>query len=482
MDADSPTSCPGCDARERQIADLQRQIAQQQRQIAQQQRQITQLQANVVKLDAALEQARRGGKRQAAPFAKQPPKRDPKRPGRKKGEDYGPKAHREAPKQVDETFDAPLPDACPHCGGGQFVETHVTQQYQVEIPRKPIYRQFNVAVGQCTCCGQRVQGRHALQTSDALGCCASQIGPNAQALVVILNKQMGLSYGKIARLMKSPFGVPISRSGACQTLLRAGRRCEPTYRDILAAVGSSETAVPDETGWRIAGRSAWLHTVVTPHATAYLVHRKRGFEAMSLLLGADYAGRMTHDGWAPYDRFVDATHQTCLAHLLRRCRELLELATGGAVRFPRQVKAILQEALATRDQRDAGGLSTTAATQRADEFERRMLKLVTPTKQHAGNERFAKHLWKRIDQLFTFLRWPGVDATNCRAEQAIRPAVVNRKVCGGNRTPTGAAAQSILMSVLVTAAQIGRDPLDWLSQTLRANPTRGPALLVPALD
>ncbi len=106
-----------------------------------------------------------------------------------------------------------------------------------------------------------------------------------------------------------------------------------------------------------------------------------------------------------------------------------------------------------------------------------MEQLLLGPKQHAGNETFAGHLWKHRDALFTFLRDEDVDATNFRSEQAIRPAVVNRKVWGGNRTEAGAAAQSILMSVLATTAKLGRDAVDFLSRTLRALPGHRPALL-----
>ncbi|MBI1312740.1 transposase [bacterium] len=95
-----------------------------------------------------------------------------------------------------------------------------------------------------------------------------------------------------------------------------------------------------------------------------------------------------------------------------------------------------------------------------------MRRLITPVKSHAANERLAKHLENHLDDLFTFLGDPLVNATNWRAEQAIRPAVVNRKVWSGNRTWTGAEVQSILMTVLVTAAQQATDPLNFLKQNL----------------
>jgi transposase len=112
-------------------------------------------------------------------------------------------------------------------------------------------------------------------------------------------------------------------------------------------------------------------------------------------------------------------------------------------------------------------LSAAQAAQQADRLERQMAKVIDPPKTHADNERFAKHLRKHTSQLFTFLRQEGVDATNHRAEQAIRPAVVNRKVWGGNRTWAGAQAQSILMSVLGTCRQRGRQVLDYVSSVLR---------------
>ncbi len=102
-----------------------------------------------------------------------------------------------------------------------------------------------------------------------------------------------------------------------------------------------------------------------------------------------------------------------------------------------------------------------------------MESLVAPVKRHAANERFAKFLEAHLDELFAYLRRPDIDATNWRGEQAIRPAVVNRKVWGGNRTWLGAATQSTLMSILRTLAQRNDAALDWLTKTL-CNPNPSP--------
>ena len=72
---------------------------------------------------------------------------------------------------------------------------------------------------------------------------------------------------------------------------------------------------------------------------------------------------------------------------------------------------------------------------------------------------------------FWFLIDPTIQATNHWAEQAIRPAVVNRKVWGGNRTWPGARAQSILMSVIRTCGQRAVEPFDFLSNVALPTPT-----------
>jgi transposase len=102
--------------------------------------------------------------------------------------------------------------------------------------------------------------------------------------------------------------------------------------------------------------------------------------------------------------------------------------------------------------------------------------LVHGTFTYEPNRRLAAHVDDHAMHWFWFLIDPMIDATNYRAEQAMRPAVVNRKVWGGNRTWAGARAQSVLMSAGRTLIQRGADLLQWFS-ALRRSPS---PLLLPA--
>jgi transposase len=451
--------CPGCQALQKQVAALE---------------------AKVAELTRIIEELRRAGKRQASPFSKGPPESQPQRPGRKPGDEYGVHFSRPQPERIDETHTAPLPAACPHCGGRHLAQTHTAEQFQSEVVSKVMQRKFVIHLGQCGSCGQRVQGRHPLQTSDALGAAGVQLGGQAHALIAWLNKRLGLSHGKVQEFFQRVFGFTLGRATSCRSMLRTAQRAEPAAAEIRQQIRGSPLVVPDETGWRIGGRLAWLHVAVGEWETVVQVERGRGYEPLASLIGLDYAGRLIHDGWAAYDRFCRAEHQQCLTHLSKRCRELIETARGGAVRFPRDVQALLRRGLTVRDRFALGQLSLQGLAWWRTRLTRQLEQLVTPIKTHPANETFAKFLERHLGEVFTFLvpvartTDAGVvptllPAANYLGEQAIRPAVVNRKVWGGNRTDRGAAAQATLSTIVLTALRRLLDPLAWLQQ-LRQSP------------
>jgi transposase len=432
---------------------------------------------------SGLDAAKRQSKRQAAPFSKGVPRPQPKKPGRKPGKAHGRHGHRlpPGPATIDEVLQAPLPGACPHCGG-RVCQTSVAAQYQTEIPRRPVVRRFDVHVGRCQGCGARVQGRHPLQTSDALGACAAQVGPDAQAAVVALNKTFGLSHAKVAQAFKALFGVSLSRGASAQIVLRAAGRLEPADQEITADLKASARLTPDETGWRVGGKPAWLHAWVGERATCYAVEQDRGAGALEAVVGIDWPGKMTHDGFSTYGRFRKATHQQCLGHVLRRLRELLANAARGAVHYPRKLIGLFTEAIHLRNRHLKGEVSAEQLKQARQGFDERLEKLAGPAREVPAYETLSAHLWRHPGEWFAFLDHPEVEPTNWQAEQAIRPAVVNRKVWGGNRTWAGAHAQEVLMSILETCKRVGRSGLDFVSQTLRAfgNPLLPrPVLLAP---
>jgi transposase len=418
--------------------------------------------ARVTELEKLLEESRRSGKRQAAPFSKGDPAEEPKRPGRKSGDRHGRHGHRMAPVgPIDRELSAPLPACCPDCGGAIRFERE-DEQFQTELfERRPTVTRLVIGIGRCTNCKRRVQGRHPEQTSDALGAAASQVGPNAMSLATWLHYVMGLSFKKSASVL-GHMGVPVTAGALSSGAQSTGTDLVPVHQEIVDMLNDVGVVVPEETGWRVGGEGAWLWVVTNDRATAYNMADGRGCDQAKELLHEDFSGVIVRDGWIVYRQFTKAEHQTCTACLLRRCHELLASNPEWARSTPREVKEILLAGL------DARGLSKKKRLEVVADLTERVQLLGEQARPYDENRKLVAHLTNKIDALFSYLTHPGVDATDWRAEQAVRPAVVNRKLWGGNRTWRRAGTQGRIMSALRTAVQQGLDPIELLVQLARA--------------
>jgi transposase len=138
--------------------------------------------------------------------------------------------------------------------------------------------------------------------------------------------------------------------------------------------------------------------------------------------------------------------------------------------FAPQVDRLLRAALATRARHAAGRVSDHGLAVARGIYVNRLGDLLARRPSRlADARRFATHLTAEYDAVFSFLFDPTLDATNWRAEHALRPAVVTRKMCGGgNRTVRGAQTQQILASILRTAQQRGLNATAVLATALQA--------------
>jgi len=458
----------------RRNEELEQEIGQLEQQKGRLEQESERLRDEIKKLRNQLEAAYRAAKRQAAPFSRGQRKSNPKPPGRKPGKGYGQDHHRPIRNHVDEQIAVPVPDKCPACGSTLIVE-RTEAQYQEEIVRRTWIRRFDIPICRCVQCGKRVQGRHPLQASDALGAAAVQVGPEALTLGVLMNKAQGLPHADAAAILKQGFHLQMSRSGICRAIQRVARKAEATWHALRDAARRSQLAHMDETGWKVEAQLHWLWAVVTEQITYCQILPGRGFDEAKSILGAEWAGWLIHDGLQLYDKFLKAAHQSCAAHLIRRCRDLIAVSTPTAARFPLAVKEILEQGLRLRDRYLEKKITLHGLWTATGRLEAKLDRLLTKTYQDPANRRLAKHLGHERPYLFTFLYCPGlVDATNNLAERVMRILVMIRKNWGGNRTESGARAQAILTSVLCTARQQDKDAFQLLVDLLRS---RQPKLL-----
>jgi hypothetical protein len=343
---------------------------------------------------------------------------------------------------------------------------------------EPVVTRFRTESGYCPRCGKRVRSRHPDQVSEATGAAEEKdslfsgvsIGPRAKALAADMKHRLGIPYRKTAELFETAFGLKVTAGALCQSNERLADRAEPIYEELVEAIRRFPAVNTDETGWRIGVLAAWLWVFTSRTITVYAIDERRSHEVVVEVLGREFRGVLVSDCFTAYDaEALDGwLKQKCFAHFLNELSQLSREKKRGAVRLPRELLAVLREALELGEERTTLDPESFAARRR--ELEGRLDALIAEGRRFSDpdNARLAKRLRKQRKNLFTFLEVEGVEATNNRAERALRPAVMVRKTGGCNRTPQGARTHAVLASLLVTAKQQGKRPVDYLAEVLTA--------------
>ena len=169
------------------------------------------------------------------------------------------------------------------------------------------------------------------------------------------------------------------------------------------------------------------------------------------------------------DRSVALLAASAAGVVLADPRGELRVAAATSDAAGMAVQRILQHALRVRDRYRQRRMSAPGVAIARGHLLNQLNALIDrPGAAHVAR-RFAAHLAVEFPAVFTFLLEPdAIDATNWRAEHALRPAVVARKVCGGNRSERGAQTHAVLTSLLRTIQQRHLDAGAVVSQLLRS--------------
>jgi transposase len=442
------------DPRDQRIAELETQLAAANARVQDLEQQLKQALDRLEELD-------RVAHRQAAPFRRDPNRKIPpekhKKPGRKPGHQG---FFRSVPPQVDEEVDVPL-DRCPRCGGA-VSGVQVVEQYIEEIPPvRPRVTRLLTRQGVCNCCGE-VNSTHPLQMSLAGGCAKVQLGPRASALATLLNKGFGLSMRRTVAVLQDFWGLKLTPGALSQLVDRVSAKVSGEYERLIEQVRSSAAVNADETSWWVGGPGHWLWTFTTPKTTVYLVDKRRGGDVVKEVLGENFAGVLVSDCLSSYDRIVCRKHK-CFAHHLRAIESMQKL-NGTESPYPVQWKHLFKQATLIWRIRDQVSIEQWAATREA--LEREKDQLLDQAVSLAGDVRIRNRLIKHREHLLRCLWDPAAEPTNNRAERALRPAVIARKISCGNKTEAGKQTWQTLTSLITTCRQRGQDFLSFLSVRL----------------
>jgi transposase len=366
------------------------------------------------------------------------------------------------------------PPACTGCGKPLTAATatgHVVRQvFDLPEPRPLIVTEHRAHACRCEACGTQTRAAFPEGVTAPV-----QYGSRIAAFVLYLLHYQLLPEKRLAVLMADLFGVKLVTA----TIARISQDCAERFQSFTEALRDHVAAAPvkhmDETGFRIGGKTQWLHIASTVWLTFYRTAAKRG----SLL--ANVSGIVVHDHWKPYYTMTGVLHALCNAHHLRELKALVEIEKEDwACKMQRLLRRACHATNLAREQGVPLKPGLIALIERCYDgilanglaFHEGQPALAKTGRRGRQPRRVGHNLLLRLStrkqDVLRFLIDPSVPFTNNLAERDGRMMKLRQKISGGFRSEEGAKDFAVIRSVLSTARKQGWNML----QTLTAGPAR----------
>jgi hypothetical protein len=449
-----------------------------QAEVARLQARLAQLERENAQLRQQLDEAQRQAARQAAPFRRRDSRKIPKDQHKPTGRPCGhPGAYRPVPAIVDEHHEVPLPQ-CPQCGGPVSQVEPIEQFIEEAPPPRPIVTRLVTYRGTCPRCGD-VQSRHPPQCSQAQGAAAVQLGPRAVALATTLNKRHGLTLRTTCAVLKDLIGLRLSPGGLVQATTRVAAKLSGAYNALIDRLRHSPAVFADETSWYVGVPGWWLWAFTSADTTVYHVAPRRDSGQVKAVLGEAFDGMLVSDclssyddGPVPYPR-----KHKCIAHHQRAIAAALRRPDTKDPSYLEQWRSFFE--LVTIITKAHAAMPAEEYAAWCKYLESECDRLLNLPRGQPGDEAISYRLSKQRRHLLGCLYEPAAEPTNNRAERALRPAVIARKLSCGNRTDAGRRTWQTLVSVLQSCRQRGEACVDYLAARVPMTPQQPLAVPLP---
>jgi len=376
-------------------------------------------------------------------------------------------------EKPDATMDH-YPETCAACGEpltAAMATGHLARQvFDLPEPRPLIVTEHRAHACCCAACGTQTRGAFPAGVTAPV-----QYGTRIAAFVLYLLHYQLLPEKRLAVLMTDLFGVKLVTA----TIARISNDCAERFHGFVDALRDQVAAAPvkhmDETGFRIGGKTQWLHIASTAWLTFYRTAAKRG----SLL--ANVTGIVVHDHWKPYYTMTGVVHALCNAHHLRELKALIEIEKEDwAAKMQRLLRRACHAANLARERGVPLKPGLIALIERCYDgilanglaFHEAQPTLAKAKRRGRQPRRVGHNLLLRLSSrkqdVLRFLTDPSVPFTNNLAERDGRMMKLRQKISGGFRAENGAKDFAVIRSVLSTARKQGWNML----RTLTSEPVR----------
>jgi transposase len=368
------------------------------------------------------------------------------------------------------------PGCCGRCGAGLAGRpvTGVERRQVFDLqPVRAEVTEHQLIERECGC------GHRTKAAAPAGAQAPVQYGPRIAAVIVYLYAGQFLSKDRTAVALADLFGIPLSSGTVAALTARAAGRLGGFLEHVREQITASDVAGFDETGFRVAGRLAWMHCARTGKYTLLMAHPRRGRQAIDEMgILPRFAGIAVHDAWAPYDTYISPDHQLCCAHALRDLQAVADATPQGQWCWATQAAEALtamQDLVREAISQDRDAVDPDAMATQVRLFRSAVLAGAAKTAARSGalmkkHNALARRLRDRQDDYLRFTRDFRAPPDNNGTERDIRMAKLKQKVSGCLRTMTGARQFCAIRSYLSTAAKHGLGFFDALVMLTEGEP------------
>lgn len=310
----------------------------------------------------------------------------------------------------------------------------------------------------------------------------AQYGPNLKATAIYLASYQLIPYERLGELFRDLFQCPLSQGTLVNFIKAGGRQTATAVEFIEAQIKQSDTVHADETGCRVHGIRQWLHVASTAQYTSYMIHPKRGFEALQdfgILEG--FTGNLVHDYYSSYYKLLLCRHFQCIAHILRELTYIHEEMNQD---WANDMKDLLLEAklLRERANRRMPGQRKVIGEQTRWRIQMWYVDIILdgysinpepePVPGKRGKPARGKALnllsrfENRYDEIMGFFEYDNIPFDNNLAERDLRMMKTREKISGSFRSDEHTQAFCGIRSVISTLKKQGRSVMSGITEML----------------
>lgn len=361
---------------------------------------------------------------------------------------------------------------CPDCRTVLLAEplTGIVKRQVFDIPPPKVeVTEHQAEIKYCKCCSKSVTA----QFPDGVRA-PTQYGVIIKAWAVYYQHQHFVPEDRLQQLFRDLYDIQLATATLTRCSELAFNTLAPFEEAVLSMVKLAPVKNLDETGFRVAGKTQWLHVASTQAATYYHVSPKR----KSLLEGL--RGTVVHDHWKAYYNLPGVLHGLCNQHHLRELKSLIQHEKEPwATKMSRLLRVALRCRHFHRDNEIPPARLTRlvrlydSIIKEGLAFHEAQIPLPYTGKQGRRPKRTGHNLLFRLlhykQDALRFLNDSAVPFTNNDAERDLRMAKCKQKISGGFRSVDGANQFARIRGFISTARKQGWNILQSIQSVFTGN-------------